>query len=90
MNLNDLLAANEIDPTRPKHVLIMRHRPKEPAFRKIFPWLAAERPELFNAYQQSQSPGAEEKLARAKYLISFIGHEAAKALFVGIYEVRGS
>jgi hypothetical protein len=28
----------------PKTVLVLRHRPKEREFRKVLPWLAAERP----------------------------------------------
>jgi hypothetical protein len=41
MNLNHLLAAEGIDPTHRKHVLVMRHRPAERALRKVLPWLAA-------------------------------------------------
>jgi hypothetical protein len=40
----------------------MRHRPKEPKLNKVLPWLAAERPELFNAYQQTQNERAEQAL----------------------------
>jgi len=49
---------------------------------KILPWLTADRPDLFNAYQQTQG----EKLERAMramegvgYLASFIGNEAGKS-----------
>src|SRR6185436_11951901 len=57
MKLNDLLLNNSIDP---QSVLVLRHRPKEPELRRILPWLAGERPDLFNAYQQTQY----EKLER--------------------------
>jgi hypothetical protein len=57
MDLNDLLQAKEIDP---EHVLVFRHRPHEPGLRKVLPWLAAEKPDFFNAYQQTQ----EAKLER--------------------------
>ncbi len=50
MNLKDLLVAKEIDPQR---VLVLRHRPLEPELSKVLPWLAAERPDVFNAYQQA-------------------------------------
>lgn len=90
MKLNDLLASAEIDYRQRKHVLVMRHRPSEANLRRVFPWLAAERPELFNAYQQAQNRDAEKKLSRAKYVASFIGHEAGKALFAGFFKVSGS
>jgi hypothetical protein len=51
MNLNDLLAGKGIDP---QHVLVMRHRPSEPELNKVLPWLSAEKPDVFNAYQRTQ------------------------------------
>ena len=51
--LNDLLGKDGIDP---KTVLVLRHRPTERQFRKVLPWLAAERPDTYNAYQQVQGP----------------------------------
>jgi hypothetical protein len=90
MNLNDLLLGRGIDP---QHVLVFRHRPHEPELRKVLPWLAAERPELFNAYQQAQP----EKLERAMqamngtgWVASFIGRKPGKALFVGLYSIAGT
>ena len=82
MQLNDLLTTKGI---QPEDVLVMRHRPTEPEMRKVLPWLAAERPELYNAYQQTQGPRAEKALTKAKYLASFIGHASGKALFIGLY-----
>lgn len=84
MQLNDLLAQAAIDP---EEVMVLRHRPKEPALRKILPWLASERHELFNAYQQTQGPAAEKAMRRAGFVASFIGHESGKAVFVGLYKV---
>ena len=51
MTLNDLLLAKGIDP---KQVIVLRHRPSESKLNKVLPWLAAEDPDLFNAYQQTQ------------------------------------
>src|SRR5262249_23818234 len=65
----------------------MRHRPREAALRKVLPWLAAERPDLFNAYQQTQDERVEKAVLAAKYLASFIGHESRKGVFVGLYSV---
>jgi len=90
MNLNDLLVGKGIDP---QHVLVLRHRPWEPQLNKVLPWLAAERPDLFNAYQQTQGEKLErvmQAMAGAGYIASFIGREASKALFVGLYSIAGS
>jgi hypothetical protein len=84
--LNDLLAKDGIDA---KTVLVLRHRPTERELRKVFPWLAAERPETYNAYQQTHGPKVEQAMQKAAYVASFIGHEAGKALFIGLYQ-RGA
>lgn len=86
MTLNDLLQLRDIDP---REVLVFRHRPWEPQLRKVLPWLAVEKPDVFNAYQQIQGPRVEQAITRAKYVASFIGHEAGQALFVGLYSVTG-
>lgn len=90
MNINDLLTTQNIDP---KVVIVMRHRPHEPELRKVLPWLAAERPDTYNAYQQTQHPRAESALrtlSRNGYVASFIGHKPGKALFVGLYKIGAS
>ena len=86
MNLKDLLLSEDIDP---QHVLVLRHRPLEPDLNKVLPWLAAEKPDLFNAYQQTQNVQAERAMTRASHVAAFIGHEPGKALFVGLYSVQG-
>ena len=86
MNLKDLLLGKNIDP---QHVIVLRHRPLEPELNKVLPWLAAERPDVFNAYQQSQTKQVEREMTRAAHVAAFIGHEAGKALFVGLYSVEG-
>jgi hypothetical protein len=88
MDLNYLLFAKGID-TKKSRVLVMRHTPREPELRRALPWLAAEKPDVFNAYQQLQGPAVEKQLAKAAYLASFIGQQGSKALFVGLYAVRG-
>src|SRR5262245_55494332 len=80
--LNDLLAKDGIDP---KTVLVLRHCPTEREFRKVLPWLAAERSDTYNAYQQAQNPTVENAMQRAAYVASLIGHEAGRALFIGLY-----
>ena len=87
MNLNDLLLGKGIDP---QHVLVLRHRPWEPQLNKWLPQLAAEKPDLFNAYQQTQGERAERAMKSAGYVASFIGLEPGKAHFVGLYTNNGS
>lgn len=87
MTLNDLLRSRKIDPNT---VVVLRHRPTEPELRKRLPWLAAERPDVFNAYQQQQGGPLERVMARlagAGTVASFIAHGAGRALFVGLYSI---
>jgi hypothetical protein len=86
MYLNDLLRKHDIDA---RQVLVFRHRPYEPELRKVLPWLAAERPKTFNAYQQTQGERVEKALQTVKYAASFIGHRPNKALYVGLYKIQG-
>ncbi len=83
MDLHQLLIQEGIDP---ESTLVMRHRPLEPQIRKELMWLAAENPDVYNAYQQCQSPRVERQMEQASHLASFIGHEPGHALFVGVYE----
>jgi len=85
VHLNDLLQKHGIPPA---DVLVLRHRPQEPKLRKTLLWLAAEKPDLYNAYQQSQFPKVEKAFTRAKYIASFIGVDAGTALFAGLYAVK--
>lgn len=87
MQLNDLLLNKKIDPGE---VLVLRHRPHEPELNRVLAWLAAEKPVVFNAYQQTQSERVEKAMQRATYVASFVGHESRKALFIGLYEITGS
>ncbi len=87
MNLTGLLIEKGIDP---KDVLVLRHRPREPKLRKVLPWLAAAKPDVFNAYQQTQPERIEKQIGSAKYVASFVGMEPGKAVFVGLYSVDGS
>ncbi|MDX9690484.1 MAG: GIY-YIG nuclease family protein [Alphaproteobacteria bacterium] len=87
MELNDLLQKKGIDP---ESVLVLRHRPTEQRLCKRLPWLAAEKPALYNAYQQTQTEKLEKAMLKASYVASFIGNEAKKALFVGLYSIGQS
>jgi hypothetical protein len=87
MDLNDLLRNKNINP---KQVIVFRHRPPEPKLYKVLPRLASERPEVFNAYQQTHGARVEKALSGAAYVASFIGHETGKALFIGLYSIGPS
>jgi hypothetical protein len=56
----------------------------------VLPWLAAEKPDVFNAYQQTQGEKLEKVMTRASYVASCIGQEPGKALFVGMYSIGAS
>jgi hypothetical protein len=91
VNLDDLLRSQDIDP---ESVIVFRHRPTEPELRKVLPWLAAEHPKLYNAYQQTQSgvkvENALKRLVGKGYVASFIGHEPGRALYVALYKIDAS
>ncbi|HEV2200338.1 MAG TPA: hypothetical protein VGR73_11010 [Bryobacteraceae bacterium] len=87
VDLNDLLRKAGVDP---QQTLVFRHRPFEPELNKVLPWLAAERPKVFNAYQQTQGEKLEKVMKDAAYVASFIGHEPSKAVFVGLYQIGES
>ena len=84
MDLNDLLRRKGIDP---HEVLVFRHRPFEPELNKVLPLLAADRPDLFNAYQRTHRPKVEKAMTKARFIASFVARGAGKALFVGLYEI---
>jgi hypothetical protein len=90
MNLNDMFLGKGIDP---RQVLVLRHRPHEPELNKVLPWLAAEKPDVFNAYQQTQGEKLQKvmnAMTGAGYVASFIGQEPGKALFIGLYSIGAS
>lgn len=83
----ELLLDAKIDP---ETVLVLRHCPIEPRLRAFFPYLAAHEPDLFNAYQQTQTPRVEKAMQKAAYVASFIGHRPSLALYVGLYQCKGA
>ncbi len=85
MELNNLLELEGFDP---KTVLVLRHTPTNPKLRRRLGWLAANQPDVYNAYQSTQKPKIEKAFKKASHVASFIGHEAGKALFIGLYRRR--
>lgn len=89
MELNNLLSIGNVDPSR---TLVVRHRPTEPELRRALPLLAADRLDIFNAYQAYQNPVAERSIVAqiGGWLASFISYGAGKAIFVGVYKIEGA
>jgi hypothetical protein len=73
----------------PLEVLLIRHTPKETKLRRIFPWIAAERPDLFLAWQQVQWPTCEKAMLRARYVAAFVGDAPGLATFAGLSAIAG-
>jgi hypothetical protein len=72
---------------------VLRHRPKEPVLRRVLPWLAVEKHEFFNAYQQTQNVKVErimQSMNGTGFVAAFIGSEPGAALFVGLYSITGA
>jgi len=84
------LIENGLDPAS---VILLRHRPPEVTLNRAFRFLVTTRPDLFNAYQQTQNSKLESAMAMIEgngYIASFIAHAPGKALFVGLYKIAGS
>lgn len=90
MDLNILLKSKGLDPHQ---VIVMRHRPSEPRLAKVIGWLAVEKPDVFNAYQQTQGAIVEKAMSDLEgkgYVASFIAHGPGRALFIGLYTIGKS
>lgn len=86
IELNELLRKADVDPAT---AMVMRHRPTEPPLRRALHWFASDEPDMYNAYQRRHPLRVEDAFARAKHLVSLIGHEPSRALFIGVYRVDG-
>ncbi|PJK28324.1 GIY-YIG nuclease family protein [Minwuia thermotolerans] len=86
VDLSDLLRLEGLEP---KDVLVLRHRPPEPELARVLPWLADQRPDLFNAYQSTQNPRAESALSNAVYVAAFVVLDDGRVVFAGLYRNAG-
>lgn len=86
LTFNNLLILADMDPAE---VLVLRHRPPDDRLYHLLPQLAAEEPDVFNAYQQTQSKPLEQAMTKARYIAAFIAQDARKAVFVGLYAIGG-
>lgn len=85
LTFNDALSDSGVDL---RQVLVFRHRPYEPALNRVFEWIAAERPDLYDCYQGTHGARVEAALKRATYVASFIRYGGGSAIFVGLHQVR--
>ncbi|TRW97478.1 GIY-YIG nuclease family protein [Paracoccus sp. M683] len=86
LTLDHLLAEMEIDPAK---VVVMRHSPREPTLKRVFPGLVRTRPDLLDVYQRLQSPRAEAAMRKAGWLVSCAGESAGTAVLLGIFQITG-
>jgi len=87
LDLNSLLLGAGVDPAKS---IVVRHKPAEPALKLVMPWIIAERPDLFRAYQQFQWVRLEGALTKATTLVAFWGDRPKRALFAGVWDVVGA
>lgn len=71
----------------PGECLIVRHSPIEKKLKRVLPWLVAERPELFLAYQRIQWAGLEKAMTRARHIASFVSQDTGTATYAGFYRI---
>lgn len=86
LDLNIMLEQAGLEPAS---TLVVRHAPIGKDLRRVLPWLVAERPALWLAYQRIQWTSLEKAMTRAAHIVSFVGEEPATATFAGIYRIGG-
>jgi len=83
----DLLTKNDLDP---KKILVLRHSPKERSLREVFTTLVTLQHDAFNTYQSVQTLKVEKQMGGATHVAAFYGLRNELAMFIGLYEQRGS
>ncbi|MEL7832042.1 GIY-YIG nuclease family protein [Citromicrobium bathyomarinum] len=86
ITFSELLERDGFDPSK---IVVFRHRPMEPELNRNFDWIVAERPDLFDCYQNTHGTRTESALKRANYVASFLRHGLGAALFLGFFKIRG-
>jgi hypothetical protein len=70
-------------------VALCLHKPGDPRERRILAMWAAERRDLFDAYQSTHPAGPEATLKRRPVLASFVPRKDGTHLFCGLWDRRG-
>src|SRR5258708_27958128 len=86
LDLNHLLTMEGLEGSTLR-VAVARHVPSAHDLQRALPWLATEKHDIYNAYQQAQKPEVTV-LRHADYLVSCVSHPKG-ALFIGVYRVSG-
>lgn len=71
----------------PSDVTLLFHTTTLPILRRMLPWLAAERPDLFDAYQSVHSLTAERTLANRPLVAAFVPIDRDDMAFVALYRI---
>lgn len=87
LDFNNLI---ELAGYNPSQTLVVRHVPREKKLKRALPWIVAERPDLWLAWQCIQWESLEKAMQRGKYIASFVGLESASATLAGFYEIGKS
>ena len=75
---------------RPQDVSVILHTPKPRKLHRVLPWLASERPDLFDAYQSVHSTNAESTLRNRPFAAAFVSDGKGGMCFVGLYDVAAA
>jgi hypothetical protein len=86
VRFNLLLADAGIEPHQ---TAVAFHTPSEPPLRRALPWLAQERPDLFDAYQNNHARNAEATVRGRRWMASFVAGEGRDMIFAGLFRVDG-
>ncbi len=84
LRFNTLLEAEGIDS---RDVSVILHTTNLQPLRRMLPWIVAERPDLFDAYQSVHSRTAEMALRKRPLAASFVSMPGKKLVFVGLFRV---
>lgn len=85
MRLSQVMRAEGMEPGQATLIL---HRPKPPHLRRMLPWIAAERPEVFDAYQSVHSRPAQATLRGRPLTLSFVTVAEGRLAFAGAFGVE--
>jgi len=86
VEFNDILRGAGIDPAE---VGLILHKPGDPHLRRMVCHIAADRPDLFAAYQGTHAAVQEATLKARRIAASFVMAESGQLTFVGLYQQTG-
>lgn len=84
--LNEFLTKAGLEP---KTVAVMLHTPSTPKLRRLLPWLARARRDVFEAYQSSHGKPATATLRNRAFVASFVGLGDGTLVLAGVYRNLG-